>query len=56
MREDQLVALVSLLLALTLAVMRLRGELSARRHLRKQNDSQPTVKPSDTQNDIERFR
>lgn len=31
MREDQLVALVSVLLALVLAVMRLRGELAARR-------------------------
>ncbi len=51
MTDDQLVALVSVLLALVLAVMRLRGELAARRERSEQSKTQ--TPPS---NDFERWR
>jgi hypothetical protein len=60
MSQDQLISLVALLLALVLAVMRLRGELAARRGSNQQRQQQnrtstpqPPVTPPD---DVERLR
>ena len=50
MTDDQLVALVSVLLALVLAVMRLRGELAVRRERSEQS------KRSQVPDEFERWR
>ncbi len=53
MTDDQLVALVSVMLALVLAVMRLRGELAARRDRPKQKRHNQNASDVD---DFERLR
>ena len=58
MSQDQLISLVAVGLALILAVMRLRGELEARRRLndRQQQSQQNQPPASPPSNDVERFR
>jgi hypothetical protein len=57
MSQDQLISLVALGLALILAVMRLRGELAARRHLNdRQQQNQQNQPPAASSDDVERFR
>ncbi len=51
MGDDQIVALVSISLALVLALMRLRGELAARRNLKEKKK-----RASPPPDDFERLR